>query len=82
MESRITNPIKVSSKDIKNILSQHQAATIQFSEPEYNKKILNSVNKLCKNFGDQLEIRFYGHYSSVFDCSMLAYLPDVEWLSL
>ena len=82
MESRITDPLKVSSKGVEKIFSLGWSPTIQFSEPTYNEKLLKSVNKLCKKFGDKLEVRFYGHYSSTFDCAVLKHLPDVEWLSI
>ena len=36
------------------------------------------LNKLCQKYGAKLNIRFYGHYSDVFDGKILEHLPDVS----
>ncbi len=78
MENRITDPKRVSSKQIREILSRGARPTIQFSRRGYSRRILKSINKLCAEYGDRLEVRFYGHE---FDASVLRDLPEAQWLS-
>lgn len=79
---RIQNPAKVDRARIEAILATGKTATIQFSAPGYHNALLQDINELCQIFGDELEVRFYGHYQSGFDGKWLAQLPDVVWLSL
>ena len=57
-------------------------ATIQFATPVYSRDLLASLDELCAEFGEQLEVRFYGHYSEDFDASVLSALPHVQRLSV
>lgn len=82
MQNRITDPRLVSGRHIDKILAKGGRPTIQFSMPGYSPRVLKSVNRLCRKFGDRLEVRFYGHYSAAFDAAVLAMLPDVQWLSI
>jgi Leucine-rich repeat (LRR) protein len=50
--------------------------------PGYSPRLLKNVNQLCSEYGDKLEVRFYGHYSGAFDASVLKDLPDAQWLSV
>jgi hypothetical protein len=82
VEPRITNPTDVSAATIRQILDRGARPTIQFSRPGTPPSLLRQVDNLCKEFGDALEIRFYGFYDAAFDAAVLAAIPNVEWLSL
>ncbi|MEK7950385.1 hypothetical protein [Luteolibacter soli] len=79
---RIQNPTKIDRTRIEAILTAGKRPTIQFDDAHYNDALLNDINGLCRIFGDELEIRFYGHYQNGFDGKWLTHLPDVAWLSL
>ena len=64
-----------------DILS-HSCLSIRFSTATYDKKLLDKINKLCQKFGGKISIGFYQHFDQVFDARCLAYLPDVENLSV
>jgi hypothetical protein len=81
-EPRITNPREVSADHVRAILDRGARPTIQFSGPGATPGLLASINRLCIEFGDRLEVRFYGYYESPFDARVLEYLPDVRWLSV
>ncbi len=82
MENRVTDPGRVSSAQIDAILARGLQPTIQFSRNCYSKPLLGKINDLCLQYGDSLEVRFYGHYSGAFDAAALAHIPDVQWLSI
>ena len=82
IENRINDPSVVSSRDIQRILDGGRSPTVQFSRPGYSRRLLQSLNRLCIEFGAQLEVRFYGHYGADFDATALAELPDVRRLSI
>ncbi len=82
MDSRITDPDSVSAAQIRKILTGPMLPTVQFTKPGTPRLLLKAVNKLCALFGDKLEVRFCGHYSDVFDASILRHVPDVRWLSV
>jgi len=80
--NRINDPSSLSRADLQNILSRGASPTVQFSKPTYSPKLLKEVNGFCQEYGSNLEVRFYGHYSGAFDASALRFLPDVQWLSI
>lgn len=82
IENRITDPKKVSRENLSEVLGRGVNPTIQFSKPGYSPRLLKKVNKLCSEYGDKLEVRFYGHYSEAFDASVVKHLPDAQWLSI
>ncbi|MDX2411321.1 MAG: hypothetical protein QNK34_05125 [Woeseiaceae bacterium] len=82
LENRITDPQKVSREHLNEVLGRGVNPTIQFSNPGYSPRLLKKVNKLCAEYGDKLEVRFYGHDSGAFDASILEFLPDAQWLSV
>lgn len=82
IEPRINNPKAVASAEIKAILARGWRPTIQFSSPPSSRDLLRTVNSLCTEYGDRLEVRFYGHYGTAFDTSVLDAIPDVQWLSV
>lgn len=55
---------------------------MQFAKPDVPTKLLEQLNTLAVLHGRQLEIRFYGHYSDVFDVSVLRHLPNAQCLSV
>lgn len=43
---------------------------------------LERLDALCGTWGEQLKVRFYGHYGQVFDAAILALLPNIGSLSV
>ncbi len=82
LEPRITDPQRVDAAMVKAILARGARPTIQFSRSGASTELLASVNELCREFGDRLEVRFFGHHSETFDGGILTHIPDVHWLSL
>jgi hypothetical protein len=82
VEARINDPTAIDRDSIAAILDSGRTPTVQFSRPCYTPALLDQVNQLCIEFGDRLEIRFYGHYANDFSAAALAPLRDVRWLSL
>ena len=82
LENRINDPQTVDREHLDEVLSRGVNPTIQFSKPGYSRSLLQDINKLCADYGDQLEVRFYGHYSDDFDASVVRHLPDAQWLSI
>ncbi len=82
VQERITDPQSISRHDVEDILARGYTATVQFSRPCYTPELLDSINRLCGEFGAQIEVRFYGHYRSGFDAAVLNHLPEVRWLSV
>ena len=72
----------VSREHLNEILGRGVNPTIQFSKPGYSPGLLQEINNLCSEYGENLEVRFYGHYSDTFDASVVRHLPDVHWLSV
>jgi len=77
---RIQNPSVIDTMAIKQHVQSGDEVIVQFSEPIYDQELLGTLNVLCKELNDDLCVRFYGHYSGGFDCSVLQYLPDVKSL--
>ena len=82
LENRITDPKRISREHLEEFLGRGVSPTIQFSKPGYSRRLLKTVNKYCAEYGDKLEVRFFGHCSDAFDASVLKHLPDVQWLSV
>lgn len=82
MIGRINNPERLSEKKVLSAQGAWGLPTIQFSKRGQTKGLLKSVNALCKIFGGNLPVRFYGHYQDGFDAAILKDLPDVKWLLL
>lgn len=56
---------------------------IQFSEPgAYDNARLGVVDEICRNAGQSVSVRFYGHYSSTIDCAVVSRLPACRSLFL
>jgi hypothetical protein len=82
VEARINDPSTVDRAVVLAILDRGMTPTIQFSRPGYTPALLEQVNQLCVEFGDRIEVRFYGHYDDGFDASALESLRDVRWLTI
>ena len=82
MQDRINDPSEISESDIAARISSGKRVILQFSCPSYTSKILQKIDVFCRRYGDSLEIRFYGHYSGDFDCSVVRQIPSVTSLSV
>ncbi len=82
MTQRINDPKSISKEEIDKIISDGNNPIIQFSEYSYSTHLLKEINDLCVIYGEELEIRFYGHYGGDFDAKVLCHLPDVQKLSV
>ncbi len=79
---RINNPTSLDFDYLQNLINEGKSPIIQFVEPSYDEVLLKMLDKACLQFGEQLEVRFYGHYGEVFDASCLKFLPHVKNLSV
>ena len=68
-------------KKARRVLSSGGEAVLQFADLPYPRELLDSINGLCREFGQRLEVRFYGHYGSEFDFGVLEAIPDVANLA-
>ncbi len=82
IEARITDPVTVERDVVNAIVKSGRAPTIQFSKPGYTPELLRAVNRLCSEFEDGLEVRFFGHYHGQFDASVLTELQAARWVSV
>jgi hypothetical protein len=82
MNERLTDLQEIDTIRIEEILASGKTVTIQFSKPIYDGRLLAEIDHLCQKYGDKVEVRFFGHYSTVFDASNLAFIPNVQWLSI
>lgn len=79
---RIENPKVIDRASIANLITNGYHVVLQFSKPGYTQAQLAAINDVCRDSGDKVEVRFYGHYGVAFDCSVVEFLPDVCWLSV
>lgn len=81
---RIDRPKSIDERRIAQFFSNGVSTVVlQFpDDSDYEARLLEEVNSACKLFGSKLNVRFYGHHSSKFDCGWLRYLPDVRSLNL
>ncbi len=82
IEARINDPSNIDRNAVRAIIEAGRTPTIQFSKPGYSPELLRKVNDACGEFGETLEVRFYGHYGGQFDAGVLAHIPDASWLSV
>ena len=82
MTERINNPENLTQEEIDTILSDGKNPIIQFSEASYSPSLLKKVDSLCAIYGEELEVRFYGHYGGAFDAKVLLSVPHVVNLSV
>jgi hypothetical protein len=81
---RIENPASPDEIQIASLLDAGtEVVVLQFSKSAaYDEKTLRKVNAMCERFGSRLNVRFYGHYGSDFDCVNLRHLPFVRSLNI
>lgn len=80
--TRISDPSDLPHDEVHLILGQGNTPVVQFSKPVYTEKMLRELDGLCHEFGERIELRFYGHYTTGFDAEALGYLPHVRNLSV
>lgn len=59
-----------------------QEVVVQFSKPIYSPELLARVDSLAQKFGEMLQVRFFGHYNTTFDCSILKHVPSARNLAV
>ena len=81
---RIMDPKSIDERSLAQALADGASVVVlQFSqESAYNTSILEEVNGACRTFGRKVNVRFYAHYGSRFDCAHLQHLPEVRSLNL
>jgi len=81
---RIQNPKSIDEEHLATLLASGvETVVLQFVKASaYDKRFLQQINRACGRFGVRLNVRFYGHYGSEFDCRNLSYLPSVRSLNL
>jgi protein phosphatase 1 regulatory subunit 7 len=79
---RIQNPNSVERPAIEAKIAAGRHVILQFDKPVYSSELLGKINNLCGELGQNLEVRFYGHYGDKFDAAHLRFLPDVAALSI
>ncbi|MEP3654250.1 MAG: hypothetical protein ABJO36_05075 [Litorimonas sp.] len=81
MEGKEKSQGKVRKKSFRlSMIGNWSFPSIDFSKPGQSKPLLKTINFLCKIFGKRLPVRFFAHYGTSFDASILEHLPDVQWL--
>ncbi|RKR81174.1 hypothetical protein BDD43_1318 [Mucilaginibacter gracilis] len=79
---RIQNPAKIDRDFIDRLLKTGYKVIVQFSDRLYTDKILEELNELCLKYDENFNIRFYGHHSNSFDCSIVDKIPFVKSLNV
>lgn len=79
---RINNPKVIKKEYIESNIKSGKHVIVQFSENVYDETILSDLNEICARNDESLGVRFYGHYSSIFDCDVLQKISDVKGLYL
>ncbi len=80
---RVSNPKDLSPSEVVAACEGRKRFTVQFSDPEaYPPATIEALNEACSLAGDQIEVRFFGHYGTAFDASVLRQIPAVRNLSL
>lgn len=75
---RITDPKTISCAEIAKACADREHLVVQFSRPEaYSPALLQNLNEACRLAERRLQVRFYGHYGSRFDATVLRHLPNV-----
>jgi protein phosphatase 1 regulatory subunit 7 len=79
---RITNPATLPHAQINRDLKDGKHVIIQFVDKTYTNTMLEDINRLCAAYDKNFGVRFYGHYSSFFDCETVSRIPRVKCLYL
>lgn len=81
-QERIQNPSVIDRAAIESKIAEGFHVILQFDKPPYSPELLKRINNLCGELGKKLSVRFYGHYGTYFDASILGSLPEVAALSV
>lgn len=81
-QNRIESPHEVSEDQISKHINAGERVIVQFSKSGYSAQQLAMLNELAKRHGRNFEIRFYGHYSEIFDASVLRLIPNAQSVSI
>ncbi|AMR33042.1 hypothetical protein A0256_17255 [Mucilaginibacter sp. PAMC 26640] len=81
-QHRIQDPNVIDENAIASLLEEDNEVIIQFSSEVYDRHMLSKLNELAGKHDENLTIRFYGHHSSIFDCSIVNQIPEVKSLSV
>jgi len=79
-QNRIDNPTNLDLEIIDKEIREDKHLIVQFSEDIYTDEQLSTINRLCAMYDKSFGVRFYGHYSSTFDCRILLNIPEVKCL--
>lgn len=80
--ARVNNPDTAELATVGARLAVGERLIVQFGEPLYTPVQLGIIDAFCAQYGSALEVRFYGHYASVFDAGALLKIPSVVNLSV
>lgn len=64
------------------LLAKGERVIAQFGAATYNSRTLAEVDRLAKQFGRLLKVRFFGHYGSQFDFTVLRRVPHISNLTV
>ena len=79
---RIADPNVLDLASIEKFLASSRLV-IQFSRASaYDDKILAALDAVCAQSSADLNVRFFGHYGTPFDASVLRLLPNVKSLTI
>jgi hypothetical protein len=81
-QHRIDGSEDINPVSIAKHIDAGERVIVQYSKSGYSAQQLTLLNQLAKNHGRSFEIRFYGHYSEVFDASVLQFIPDAQCVSI
>ena len=79
---RIDGSEEIDPVSISKHVDAGERVIVQFASSGYSAQQLILLNQLAKNYGRRFEIRFFGHYSEVFDASVLQFIPDAQCISI
>jgi hypothetical protein len=63
-------------------VAKGHVSVIQFSQPIYTPYILARIDDIAHQYGESIQVRFYGHYKKVFDARILKSLTNVRHLAV
>lgn len=81
-DDRITNCSKIDKTLLDKELKSGREMTLQFSYKKYDNIFLSQINELCREYNENLSIRFYDHGKTGFDCNTLLKIPNVKNLCI
>jgi hypothetical protein len=79
--TRFHEPLAATNEKIAEAIASGGTPVLQFGTPP-GTNILERMNDFCREFGSNVQIRFFGFEWKEFDTSILACLPDVANLSI